>query len=44
MDESAGLENRSTGDCTVGSNPTLSATLSSHTVPLSLIYLLPISI
>ena len=27
MDESAGLENRSTGNCTVGSNPTLSATL-----------------
>ncbi len=26
MDESAGLENRSTGNCTVGSNPTLSAT------------------
>ncbi len=25
MDESAGLENRSTGNCTVGSNPTLSA-------------------
>ena len=26
MDESTGLENRSTGNCTVGSNPTLSAT------------------
>ena len=39
MDESAGLENRSTGNCTVGSNPTLSATLASHAVQWSLIYL-----
>ena len=38
MDESAGLENRSTGNCTVGSNPTLSATLLSHAVQWSLIY------
>ncbi len=28
MDESAGLENRCTGNCTVGSNPTLSAGIS----------------
>ena len=34
MDESTGLENRSTGNCTVGSNPTLSATTPSRNVPL----------
>ena len=39
MDESAGLENRSMGNCTVGSNPTLSATLVSHALQWSLIYL-----
>ena len=38
-DDGGGLENRYAGDCIVGSNPTPSATLSSHTVPYSLIYL-----
>ena len=43
MDDGGGLENRYAGDCIVGSNPTPSATLLSHTVPYSLIYATPIS-
>ena len=37
MDDGGGLENRYAGDCIVGSNPTPSATLSSHIVSYSLI-------
>ena len=39
MDEGDGLENRYAGNCIVGSNPTPSAILLCHTVPLSLIYM-----
>ena len=35
MDEGGGLENRYTGDCIVGSNPTPSASFEANNRPLS---------